>query len=498
MNGDETGVDCGGSHCVPCPTCTDSLLNGDELRIDCGGSCSACPPRCESLPLFPALPEHADTGAMVINGCADQPVGGTCLLVCSSGYVAGPSEINEYLCDGEAGWRGTGAMFFCQEPVPESPAEPHVLPVVPESPSIPQQPYMPPVAVEPDASPQPATPFDPQCIGCGSCLLADLLESNLGDLHMTSDSSLCSAGICSTACAPGFGPDEHVTWSCVDGQWQASSTVLLGCAPLLPTPEPTLEPGGNGGGGRCVYHVAEGCHRDKLLQCLTDVDVTYCVARKDSPPPFSAFLGVCGGPENSCTSAHGWPNRRDLDFGAPCECMQSVASCYAEQVSNCTKEFDVACATGVLWNCSGGADTLVLPTKHLVDSLAAIQGRSTEGPPLLLGGFAIENGELVARGQPLAPADVTDLPSGICDAPYCGTAYPHTETILPDDLQEFEEPSLLEKWILEIIIGAVTTCLCCILLALLAWRRRKTDKEGKREVPAEGGSDLGTICIRVC
>jgi gliding motility-associated-like protein len=42
QNGDETGVDCGGS-CAPCPTCTDGIQNGDETGVDCGGSCAPCP-----------------------------------------------------------------------------------------------------------------------------------------------------------------------------------------------------------------------------------------------------------------------------------------------------------------------------------------------------------------------------------------------------------------------------------------------------------------------
>jgi Pregnancy-associated plasma protein-A/Secretion system C-terminal sorting domain len=46
QNGDETGVDCGGSSCSPCvtpPTCTDGIQNGDETGIDCGGSnCAPC------------------------------------------------------------------------------------------------------------------------------------------------------------------------------------------------------------------------------------------------------------------------------------------------------------------------------------------------------------------------------------------------------------------------------------------------------------------------
>ncbi len=46
QNGDETGIDCGGSSCQPCqvtPTCTDGIQNGDETGVDCGGtSCQPC------------------------------------------------------------------------------------------------------------------------------------------------------------------------------------------------------------------------------------------------------------------------------------------------------------------------------------------------------------------------------------------------------------------------------------------------------------------------
>ncbi|MFT5800269.1 MAG: hypothetical protein ACI956_000069 [Nonlabens sp.] len=53
QNGDETGVDCGGSTCPPCgtpPTCNDGVQNGDETGVDCGGStCPPCgtPPTCD-------------------------------------------------------------------------------------------------------------------------------------------------------------------------------------------------------------------------------------------------------------------------------------------------------------------------------------------------------------------------------------------------------------------------------------------------------------------
>ncbi|MCB0755005.1 MAG: S8 family serine peptidase [Flavobacteriales bacterium] len=43
QNGDEEGIDCGGSSCQPCATCSDGIQNGDEEGVDCGGSsCSAC------------------------------------------------------------------------------------------------------------------------------------------------------------------------------------------------------------------------------------------------------------------------------------------------------------------------------------------------------------------------------------------------------------------------------------------------------------------------
>jgi len=42
QNGDEEGVDCGGSNCPPCVSCNDGIQNGDETGVDCGGS--SCPP----------------------------------------------------------------------------------------------------------------------------------------------------------------------------------------------------------------------------------------------------------------------------------------------------------------------------------------------------------------------------------------------------------------------------------------------------------------------
>ena len=48
-NGNEDGVDCGGTSCAACPSCDDSVRNGDEVKRDCGGSCSPCPTCADGL-----------------------------------------------------------------------------------------------------------------------------------------------------------------------------------------------------------------------------------------------------------------------------------------------------------------------------------------------------------------------------------------------------------------------------------------------------------------
>lgn len=43
QNGNETGIDCGGSDCPACPTCSDGVQNGSETGVDCGGpDCDPC------------------------------------------------------------------------------------------------------------------------------------------------------------------------------------------------------------------------------------------------------------------------------------------------------------------------------------------------------------------------------------------------------------------------------------------------------------------------
>ena len=49
QNGDETGVDCGGSNCSACPTCTDGIQNGNETGVDCGGNCAPCQNVCDTV-----------------------------------------------------------------------------------------------------------------------------------------------------------------------------------------------------------------------------------------------------------------------------------------------------------------------------------------------------------------------------------------------------------------------------------------------------------------
>src|SRR5690606_12534486 len=45
MNGDEDGIDCGGTEigCPPCESCFDGVLNQNETDVDCGGVCAPCP-----------------------------------------------------------------------------------------------------------------------------------------------------------------------------------------------------------------------------------------------------------------------------------------------------------------------------------------------------------------------------------------------------------------------------------------------------------------------
>lgn len=74
QNGDETGVDCGGS-CEACPapeTCSDGIQNQDETGVDCGGSCGACA-SCSD-----GIKNQDETGVDCGGVCGACPVTPTC------------------------------------------------------------------------------------------------------------------------------------------------------------------------------------------------------------------------------------------------------------------------------------------------------------------------------------------------------------------------------------------------------------------------------------
>ncbi len=80
QNGDETGVDCGGSSCPACPTCFDGIQNGDETGVDCGGSqCAPCPCLDNPVTLTINLDNYPEETSWEIRNGSNQVVasGGT-------------------------------------------------------------------------------------------------------------------------------------------------------------------------------------------------------------------------------------------------------------------------------------------------------------------------------------------------------------------------------------------------------------------------------------
>ncbi len=73
MNGDETGVDCGGPDCSACPTCNDGMMNGNETGVDCGGpDCNACPATCDDG-MMNGNETGVDCGGPDCDPCPDCP-----------------------------------------------------------------------------------------------------------------------------------------------------------------------------------------------------------------------------------------------------------------------------------------------------------------------------------------------------------------------------------------------------------------------------------------
>lgn len=79
QNGDETGVDCGGSSCPACPTCSDGIQNGDETGVDCGGpDCAPCPCTGENVTLTIVLDNYPEETSWTITaGGTTYASGGT-------------------------------------------------------------------------------------------------------------------------------------------------------------------------------------------------------------------------------------------------------------------------------------------------------------------------------------------------------------------------------------------------------------------------------------
>lgn len=97
QDGDETGVDCGGScnACTAAASCSDGIQNQNEEGIDCGGPCSAC------------AQKPAQSGELICSGCwhisEDKK---TCLLLgdtignlyCAADKTLKPKKSNGELC----------------------------------------------------------------------------------------------------------------------------------------------------------------------------------------------------------------------------------------------------------------------------------------------------------------------------------------------------------------------------------------------------------------
>ncbi len=96
QNGDETGVDCGGTTCPTCPTCTDGIQNGDEIGVDCGGTdCPACPCNDGALVLTITLDNYPEETSWTITD-----VNGT-TVTSSNGTYAGEADgatVTENIC----------------------------------------------------------------------------------------------------------------------------------------------------------------------------------------------------------------------------------------------------------------------------------------------------------------------------------------------------------------------------------------------------------------
>lgn len=96
-NGGETGIDCGGSICIPCPTCTDGVKNGSETDIDCGGpDCIPCTIEGGTDDTGGSNTSNSDDGYFFENGW--------------DGWTGGDSDTERY--QGDFAWEGDFAIML--------------------------------------------------------------------------------------------------------------------------------------------------------------------------------------------------------------------------------------------------------------------------------------------------------------------------------------------------------------------------------------------------
>ncbi|EEA06796.1 uncharacterized protein CMU_014720 [Cryptosporidium muris RN66] len=114
QNGDEWGIDCGGSCNNPCSSCYDNIKNGDEKGVDCGGSvcrrCNTCDPnfirqledkadyKLKSLQIGETLFEH---GSQYQISCTNSPP--TITVSCNDGEWIDSNMISTLPCFSSSG-----------------------------------------------------------------------------------------------------------------------------------------------------------------------------------------------------------------------------------------------------------------------------------------------------------------------------------------------------------------------------------------------------------
>ena len=123
MNGEEIGIDCGGPDCEPCSTdgdCTNGILDGEELYIDCGGpDCPDCDGNMEW---------KANGTELVADFLTSAEMDGTTLTIEGAsvtwdaismtlpqpfaGWVAGAQIVLNESSEGECSYIGGGAQTF--------------------------------------------------------------------------------------------------------------------------------------------------------------------------------------------------------------------------------------------------------------------------------------------------------------------------------------------------------------------------------------------------